>query len=248
MRPQKVTAVCANCGRDFLIPPCRVWREKSCSSQCKVEAKQKALAASRIERTRACNCCGKSFVARQGQLDMGQGRYCSNPCAIKDGSLSHAWTPAARAKSVATWRSSFLAGKFRPKSGPDHPQWTGGNRAVKVRRRSKESREVLAARTRRYRKLHPEKVREFTLRRKALRGKGAKLPAGTIARLLLLQGKKCAICKTSVENGYHVDHIYPIAKGGTHTPDNVQILCPTCNVRKSDKHPIQYMQERGMLL
>lgn len=248
MRAKKVIVACANCGRDFLIPPCRVWREKSCSSRCKVEAKHKAMAASRLERTRACTCCGKSFVARQTQLDAGDGRYCSNSCAIKDGSLDNGRMPDARAKSAASWRSSFLAGKIKLKSGAEHPQWTGGKKAVRVRRQSKESKEVQAARTRRYRKMNPEKVREFTMRRRALRGKGVKLPAGTIARLLLLQGRKCAICKASVAAGYHVDHIYPIAKGGTHTPDNVQILCPTCNVRKSDKHPIRYMQERGMLL
>lgn len=244
MRAQKVSVVCANCGRDFMIPPCRVWREKSCSSQCKAEAKQKAQEASRLERTRACTCCGKSFVARQWQLDMGQGRYCSNPCAIKDGSLGNARTPEAQAKRVATWRKSFAAGRIVIRTGPSNPCWKGGREAAQARI----TKEQKAAMTRSYRRRNPEKVREFAQRRNAKRGKGAKLPAGTVARLLLLQGRKCAICRASVASGYHVDHIYPIAKGGTHTPDNVQILCPTCNVRKSDKHPIRYMQERGMLL
>jgi HNH endonuclease len=34
---------------------------------------------------------------------------------------------------------------------------------------------------------------------------------------------------------YHIDHIVPLAKGGTNDIDNVVLACPTCNLRKSDK-------------
>lgn len=40
----------------------------------------------------------------------------------------------------------------------------------------------------------------------------------------------------------------PLAKGGEHTPFNIQLLCPRCNVRKSAKHPVDFMQENGYLL
>ena len=29
---------------------------------------------------------------------------------------------------------------------------------------------------------------------------------------------------------------------------NLQLLCPTCNTKKSAKHPIDFMQSRGLLL
>jgi len=47
--------------------------------------------------------------------------------------------------------------------------------------------------------------------------------------------KECA--KITEETGvpHHVDHIYPISKGGKHHPDNLQILTATENIRKRDK-------------
>lgn len=39
----------------------------------------------------------------------------------------------------------------------------------------------------------------------------------------------------------------PIARGGSNTDDNVQLLCPACNLKKSAKHPVDFMQERGFL-
>jgi len=69
-----------------------------------------------------------------------------------------------------------------------------------------------------------------------------------IQQLLTLQRKKCAVCHTSITKGYHVDHVIPLAMNGSNGKDNLQLLCAPCNLSKSAKHPIYFMQERGFLL
>lgn len=48
---------------------------------------------------------------------------------------------------------------------------------------------------------------------------------------------RCCICGRSSEDGVklHVDHIFPVSKGGKTTMDNLRTLCMDCNLGKSDK-------------
>jgi 5-methylcytosine-specific restriction endonuclease McrA len=34
-----------------------------------------------------------------------------------------------------------------------------------------------------------------------------------------------------------IDHILPVALGGTNKPDNLQVACRSCNQVKRDRHP-----------
>lgn len=56
---------------------------------------------------------------------------------------------------------------------------------------------------------------------------------------------KCAACERDVRDGSpHVDHIWPVAKGGHSIITNLQTLCSTCNSDKRDRHPIEFMAAR----
>lgn len=85
-------------------------------------------------------------------------------------------------------------------------------------------------------------------RRAAKRGSEGKHKKDDVLELLSLQKGKCACCKTKVDKLFHVDHVIPLSKGGDNGRSNLQILCPTCNMQKKDKHPVKFMQEKGFLL
>jgi 5-methylcytosine-specific restriction endonuclease McrA len=70
-----------------------------------------------------------------------------------------------------------------------------------------------------------------------------------VRQLYARQRGKCAVCKEPrALNDMHRDHIVPLVLGGDSWIQNIQLLCPTCNLSKSGKHPIQFMQSKGLLL
>jgi hypothetical protein len=77
---------------------------------------------------------------------------------------------------------------------------------------------------------------------------GGKLSTDLAEKLLLLQKGKCACCGKKLGIDYHLDHIMPLFLGGTNTDNNIQLLRSKCNLNKSTKHPIDFMQMRGFLL
>lgn len=55
--------------------------------------------------------------------------------------------------------------------------------------------------------------------------------------MLLTQNSLCNICKCHIEprSSRHLDHIYPISRWWLHTISNLQWLCVSCNLSKSNK-------------
>jgi len=100
-------------------------------------------------------------------------------------------------------------------------------------------------RLRKWRKDNPESVKMSTSRRRAVIGNHSR---ADISEILGWQRNKCAYCRVSLRKGFHLDHILPIAKGGSNFRANLQALCPDCNLRKNAKHPIEFAQNIGLLL
>lgn len=188
---------------------------------------------------RNCRHCGQAFKARKSQIDAGYGHYCSQRCNYDAKGHKHLSSPENLARAAEARRQSVAKKGTKHGRGPDSPFWKGGKEAYLERHR-----ESVREYTREYRKRNPEMMREAAAKRRAL----GRLPSGTVKRIGSAQRWKCAVCRADISEKYHMDHILPIAKGGEHAPQNIQLLCPSCNVRKSAKDPVEFMQSRGFLL
>lgn len=235
---------CAQCGRSMFLPKSKVDKYKTCGGECAELFKKEKLEKGLKERERACVVCKKKFTPRKYQISVGCGRFCSHKCNFEDVCARNGESMQIKAKArLAEMRSK---GEINYNFGADNHKWIGGK--VESGKRAKEKYKLVGARKlREYRARNPEKVKEW--RGKRRHGKVMpRLPRGTISNLKVLQKNKCAVCKVSISGGYHIDHIMPLKLGGKHEPLNLQLLCQHCNLTKSAKHPVDFMQEKGFLI
>lgn len=60
--------------------------------------------------------------------------------------------------------------------------------------------------------------------------------------------KNCYWCDCKLEKGnIHLDHYVALSKGGTHSINNLVLSCPTCNMQKYNKDPIEFAKQKGKL-
>lgn len=55
-------------------------------------------------------------------------------------------------------------------------------------------------------------------------------------------------CGKPLGDHFHRDHRIPLALGGRHDRDNLELLCPTCNHRKNATDPVEWAQRHGLLI
>lgn len=127
-----------------------------------------------------------------------------------------------------------------------------------------ENRERLLAESVEWKKANPERVKAIQARYNAKRPElrriinqnrrakvlqcGGRLSVDLAEKLLLLQKGRCAFCRLPLGADYHLDHIMPLALGGSNKDSNMQLLHKHCNQKKSSTHPVDFMQKQGFLL
>lgn len=109
------------------------------------------------------------------------------------------------------------------------------------------NKERAKARASEYYKNNPEVFHNSRVIRRERESTG-RLSSGLVSKLLKLQKGLCPCCKQPLDDDYHIDHILPLALGGTNTDNNIQLLRGTCNLQKHSKHPIDFMKSRGFLI
>lgn len=235
MSAHRIPLICATCNRSYEKRSDRVQSPDYCCLACR----KIGAAKGREARITDCGHCGSPFMPRIYQLSVGQGKYCSLKCSAA-ATVTHRISPESRKRSASTYRAN---GHSKRPKGPDSPYWTGGQPAA-LRRRIESGKSTAYNIV--YRAANPERAREWA--KKRLGKMIPALPRGTVPKLLKAQRSRCIYCRASLAKAYHVDHIMPLKLGGAHEPKNLQLLCPTCNVRKSARHPVTFAQMSGMLL
>lgn len=145
-----------------------------------------------------------------------------------------------------------------------------GNRlnayCVEWRKRNKER---FAAATKAWRKNNLDKCRQFgrnwkarnpeknsasrRIRRAKLRAAGPPPKIADLLALMARQNNQCMGCycdialKPITENQRRaeLDHIMPVALGGTNSIENLQYLCKNCNASKGATHPAKWLKNKG---
>lgn len=186
-----------------------------------------------------CKACKKSRVAEWYATNLNQVKsaraayHASNPSKRQD--QQAAWA-AANTDKVKTQQAAWYS------ANPDKRKnmvaaWQAANPDKKK------------ATDAAWRAANPEALRIQNQNRRALKKKaGGTLSKGLSAKLFKLQNGKCPCCKRPLGDNYQLDHIVPLALGGSNVDDNIQLLRQRCNGQKNAKHPIDFMQQRGFLL
>lgn len=88
-------------------------------------------------------------------------------------------------------------------------------------------------------------------RRRRARNRGApgNHTAADAAAILEAQGCRCSYCHADLNRvKKHLDHIVPLARGGSNDRSNIQWLCESCNLSKGASDPVEFAQRNGRLI
>jgi len=76
-------------------------------------------------------------------------------------------------------------------------------------------------------------------------GKTERISKEFYKQMLENQSGKCRACKVDLI-AYEIDHIVPVSRGGTHTKDNLQLLCRSCNRQKHAFEWGVFLRRKGL--
>lgn len=164
-----------------------------------------------------------------------------------------AWRNANREKDNATKRDRGRT----PEGKAYKAAWYKANRE-RIRAKAKSDpgkyRESNIASAKAWKDANPEKAREYgrmnrRTRRTRATDAGGRHTVSDLAEILTSQGSRCAYCRADLRKiKKHVDHIVPLARGGSNWRTNLQFLCAPCNQTKNSKDPNDFARSLGLLI
>jgi len=188
---------------------------------------RKGHIAERLVSSRGCmECC--RVAANPGRRESAAAYYRENAERMKE---------AARVR----WRSS-------PDAKAKDKEYRDARRdeiRVYDRMRAKRDREKRKIIIEKWHKNNPGRSKALYVsiaarRRARLKSVGGSFSADDIERLKRAQKGKCWWCSSKLGDKFHVDHRFPVAKGGHNNPSNLVLSCAPCNRAKSAKMPWEF--------
>lgn len=88
-----------------------------------------------------------------------------------------------------------------------------------------------------------EKVKAYNTARRMAEREALSDHSAHISQWVESEEKVCFYCDDACGDSYHVDHMYPISKGGDNTVSNMVIACPSCNLSKGDRDPVEFIDK-----
>jgi len=233
---------------NILSKACSKCGEEKPSSEFKPDAKMKSGLSSQ------CKSCRNAAVNAWCKANIEKKRAANkkwreeNPDKVKASSAK--WYAANSQKSLIYTKLWYESNK--EKALATRAAWRSANKdraMVAAKAWQSNNRDKVRAAVKKWQKLNPDAAKAISQNRRAREKQAVgRLSSGLSKKLFALQKGKCACCKKSLGSDYHMDHIMPLALGGTNTDDNIQLLTAKCNNQKYKKHPVDFMQESGYLL
>ena len=140
-----------------------------------------------------------------------------------------------RTKIVRAIRRHVYYETHREEEKAQATAWTAANRDqfnAAARTRYEADPEPFKGRSAAYRKANPHVINEQSARRRA-RKRAAFVTPVSVAEIYERDKGRCGICGDFVGlDNISLDHVIPLARGGTHEPCNIQLSHLRCNLKK----------------
>lgn len=251
-----MTRQCAHCGAEFSVQRASDTK-KFCTLLCANRAKNEARSATMPVCT--CKQCGKEFKARERT----QTTFCSRPCSYAY-FAQHGYQERRKEKQVpprnpkckvcgndcGTTRRHICSDECRKElarqKAREREEKKHVSRIVTCRECGQEYRSAYGSKRSAYCSdgcMRRATRRASKLVRKARQRSTSAVDSINPIDIFERDGWCCYICRRKTPRGLRgttlptapeLDHIVPLAKGGTHTPDNVACCCRACNAAKGD--------------
>jgi len=187
----------------------------------------------------------KKIVRRAIAITMGLKTYFTGKSCPK-GHISERYTSAGTCIQCA---AEISKSKEKKKYDKEYGEINKEKRIARSRAYSAKTSDKRIANATKWAEENPDKRRAISQAYKARRRSQEKSSDSTSDLMKWEKSAKklCYWCGVACDKTYHVDHYFPLSKGGKHEIKNLVISCKSCNLRKSAKDPYEFAKSKGKL-